>query len=66
MEFNFKGNTEDAKETSKNSFLNHCIVIICGICFMVYCLTSNGYNFNIKIEKEGAVIQGQYNNSTKQ
>lgn len=66
MELNFKIKTDEGtKDNSKHSFLKHCIAIIFGICFIVYCFTSNGYNFDIKIEKEKAVIQGYYNSSTQ-
>ncbi len=66
MKFNFSFESKkDTKEPSKNSFLKPCIIGVIGICFIVYCLTSNGYNFDIKIEKERTVIQGIYNCSTQ-
>lgn len=67
MEFNFRFKADEGtKDNSKHSFLKHCIAIIFGICFMVYCFTSNGYNFDIKIEKERTVIKGIYNCSQQE
>ena len=66
MELNFKiKSEEETKDSSKNSFSKHFVIVILGICFIVYCFTNNGYNFYIKIEKERTVIKGNYNCSTQ-
>ena len=66
MELNIKSKTDEStKENSNHSFLKYCIVFVIGICYIVHCLTNNGYSFNINIEKEKAVIQGYYNSSTQ-